>query len=83
MYWAVAVFSFFANLLMLTGPLYVRLALSRSLSSGSVENAPWPVHDHALHVLRDGCAGLCAQPHHGGRRCAICRPISITACLMP
>ncbi|MFK7865121.1 MAG: type I secretion system permease/ATPase [Pseudohongiellaceae bacterium] len=37
MYWAVAVFSFFANLLMLTGPLYMLQVYDRVLSSGSVE----------------------------------------------
>lgn len=37
MYWVVAVFSFFANLLMLTGPLYMLQVYDRVLSSGSVE----------------------------------------------
>lgn len=37
MYWAVAAFSFFANLLMLTGPLYMLQVYDRVLSSGSVE----------------------------------------------
>lgn len=37
MFWVVAVFSFFANLLMLTGPLYMLQVYDRVLSSGSVE----------------------------------------------
>jgi ATP-binding cassette subfamily C protein len=37
MFRAVAVFSFFANLLMLTGPLYMLQVYDRVLSSGSVE----------------------------------------------
>lgn len=37
MFWVVALFSFFANLLMLTGPLYMLQVYDRVLSSGSVE----------------------------------------------
>jgi PrtD family type I secretion system ABC transporter len=37
LYWAVAVFSFFANLLMLTGPLYMLQVYDRVLGSRSVE----------------------------------------------
>ena len=37
LYWVVAVFSFFVNLLMLTGPLYMLNIYDRVLSSGSFE----------------------------------------------
>ncbi|MEM9966817.1 MAG: type I secretion system permease/ATPase [Pseudomonadota bacterium] len=37
LYWSVAVFSFFANLLLLTGPLYMLLIYDRVLSAGAVE----------------------------------------------
>jgi PrtD family type I secretion system ABC transporter len=37
LYWAVAFFSFFVNLLMLTGPLYMLQVYDRVLVSGSVE----------------------------------------------
>ena len=37
LYWAVALFSLFANLLMLTGPLYMLLVYDRVLGSGSEE----------------------------------------------
>ncbi|SEO71173.1 ATP-binding cassette, subfamily C [Salinihabitans flavidus] len=37
LYWAVAVFSFFANLLMLTGPIYMLQIYDRVLGSRSVE----------------------------------------------
>ena len=37
LYWFVGVFSFFANLLMLTGPLYMLQVYDRVLGSGSVE----------------------------------------------
>ncbi len=37
LYWAVAVFSFFSNLLMLTGPLYMLQVYDRVLGSGSEE----------------------------------------------
>ena len=37
LYWAVGVFSVFANLLMLTGPIYMLQVYDRVLSSRSVE----------------------------------------------
>ncbi|MDP5359941.1 MAG: type I secretion system permease/ATPase, partial [Paracoccaceae bacterium] len=37
LYWVVAVFSFFVNLLMLTGPLYMLNVYDRVLSSRSFE----------------------------------------------
>ena len=37
LYWAVGLFSLFANLLMLTGPMYMLQVYDRVLSSGSVE----------------------------------------------
>ena len=37
LYWAVGLFSFFANLLMLTGPLYMLNVYDRVLGSRSVE----------------------------------------------
>ncbi|MDT8329143.1 MAG: type I secretion system permease/ATPase, partial [Roseovarius sp.] len=37
LYWFVGVFSFFANLLMLTGPIYMLQVYDRVLGSGSVE----------------------------------------------
>ena len=36
LYWAVAIFSFFANMLMLTGPLYMLQVYDRVLGSRSV-----------------------------------------------
>ncbi len=66
LYWSVAIFSFFVNLLMLTGPLYMLNVYDRVLGSRSLETL---VHQKP-YELRLKSAAVIAIRVGGSRICA-------------
>jgi ABC-type protease/lipase transport system, ATPase and permease components len=65
LYWTVALFSLFANLLMLTGPMYMLQVYDRVLGSGSEETLIALSILVGLSLRGDGGSGPHPGPHHG------------------
>jgi len=66
LYWFVAIFSFFTNLLMLTGPLYILQVYDRVLGSRSERRPDSRGLWHSLYGRNQGDAfagcGICLSP---------------------
>jgi ATP-binding cassette subfamily C protein len=65
LYWSVAIFSFFVNTLMLTGPMYMLNVYDRVLGSRSVETLPRAVGPRGVPLRLHGGARLRPGPGHG------------------
>ena len=66
LYWFVGIFSFFVNLLMLTGPIYMLQVYDRVLGSRS-EATLIALTMRRIFLRHDGIVGLCARADHGTR----------------